>query len=55
MKINYLATYTTILKEEDKDYYWGDEVAYVAETSKANNGHRASHASPADKAIVMRV
>ena len=51
----YLATYTTILKKQDRDYYWGVKVAHVAETSKANNGHHTSYPSPPDRAIVTGV
>ena len=53
LKINYLTTYTTILKKEDSDYYF--KVVCVAETSKANNGHHASYPSPASRAIVTGV
>ena len=42
--MNYLATYTTILKE-DRD-------ACVADTSKANNGYYTSYPSPAKRALL---
>ena len=51
MKINYLATYTTILKKQDRDYYWGVIFARIAETSEANNNHHASYPSPPGRAI----
>ena len=48
-KINYLATYTTILNE-DRD-------VCVAETctSKANNSHYTLYPSPAGRAVITRV
>ena len=53
MKRNYLAMYTTVLKE-DRDYFCGNRVACVADTSITNNGHHASYA-PASRAIVNGV
>ena len=47
LKINYLATYTTILKE-DRD-------TCVADTSKANNGYYTLYLSPAERAVITRV
>ena len=32
---------STVLKKQDRDYYWGVKVARVAESSNANNGHHA--------------
>ena len=52
MKINYIATYTTILKKKDRDYYRGVKVACIAETS---NSHHASYLSPSGRAIVTGV
>ena len=38
LKINYIVTYTTILKKQDSDYYLALKVAHIAETRKANTG-----------------
>ena len=55
MKLNYLATYTTILKKKDRDYYRGVKVACKAETSKVGNSHYASYPSPSGRATVTGV
>ena len=47
MEINYIATYTTILKE-DRDMW-------VVDTSKANNGYYTLYPSPAERAVITRV
>ena len=51
MKTDYLATYTAILKKQDRNYYRGVMFARVAETCEANNSHRASYPSPRGRAI----
>ena len=49
--MNYLATYTTIPKKQDRDYYWRVMFYCVAETSKASNSCHASYPSTSGRAI----
>ena len=50
--VNYLATYTAILKKKNRNYKLRSQscLGFAAETSKANDGHHTSYQSPKGRA-----
>ena len=47
--------YTKIVKKEDRNYCWGNKVAYVSKIRITNNSHLTSYPNPASKEIAAGI